>query len=59
MIKRRVSSNKEIFPMVEKSTITETKSLNRLRWFGHGQRLKENRIPPEKYYRRICKKKGG
>jgi len=32
--------------MVKKPTITETIRLNRLRWFGHVQRMEENRIPP-------------
>ena len=30
--------------------ITETISLNRLLWFGHVQRMEENRIPPPKEY---------
>ena len=36
--------------MVKKSTITETIRLNRLHWFGHVQRMGENRIPKKKYY---------
>ena len=31
--------------MVKKPTITETIRLHRLRWFGHVQRMEENRIP--------------
>ena len=31
--------------MVKKSTITETLKLNRLRWFGHVQRMEDHRIP--------------
>jgi len=31
--------------MVENPTITETIRLNSLHWFGHIQRMKENRIP--------------
>ena len=30
--------------MVKKPTITETIRLNKLRWFGHVQRLEENTI---------------
>ena len=31
--------------MVKKPIITETIRLHRLRWFGHVQRMEENRIP--------------
>jgi len=31
--------------MVKKPTKTETIMLNRLLWFGHVQRMEENRIP--------------
>jgi hypothetical protein len=31
-------------------TITETISLHRLRWFGHVQRIEENRIPKRVLY---------
>jgi hypothetical protein len=41
----RILTNKEIYAMVKKSTITETIRLNRLHWFGHVQRMGENRIP--------------
>jgi hypothetical protein len=36
--------------MVKKSTIAETIRLNRLLWFGHVQRLEENRIPKKVLY---------
>jgi len=36
--------------MVKKSTITETIRLNRLHWFGHVQRMEENRIPKKVLY---------
>jgi len=41
----RILTNKEIYAMVKKPTITETIRLNRLQWFGHVQRMEENRIP--------------
>jgi hypothetical protein len=41
----RIISNTEIYAVVKNHTITETIRLNRLRWFGHVQRLEENRIP--------------
>ena len=44
-----VLTNKEIYAMVKKPTITETIRLNRLHWFGHVERMEENRIP-KKYY---------
>jgi len=34
----------------QKPTITETIRLNRLRWFGHVQRMRENRIPKKVLY---------
>ena len=48
----RILNNKEIYAMVKKPTVTETIRLNTLRWFGHVQRMKENRIshPPQKKY---------
>jgi hypothetical protein len=38
-------TNKEIYAIVKKHTIAETIRLHRLRWFGHVQRMEENRIP--------------
>ena len=42
------ATNKEIYAVVKKPTITETLRLNRLHWFGHVQRMEENKIPPPK-----------
>jgi hypothetical protein len=43
-------TNKEIYASVKKPpTIIKTIRLNRLHWFGHEQRMEENRIP-RKYY---------
>ena len=39
---RGILTNKETYAMVRKPTITETIRLNRLRWFGHVQRMEEN-----------------
>ena len=41
----RILTNKGIYVMVKKANITETVWLNRLCWFGHIQRMEENRIP--------------
>jgi len=46
----RVLTNKEIYAMVKKPAIMETVRLNRLRWFGHVQRMEENRIPKRVLY---------
>jgi hypothetical protein len=35
--------------LLKKPTITETIKLHRLRWFGHVQRMEENRIPKRVY----------
>jgi len=47
---RKILTNKEIYAMVKNPTITETIRLNRLRWFGHVQRMEENRIPKTVLY---------
>jgi len=38
----RILTNKEMYAIVEKPTITQTTRLNRLCWFGHVQRMDEN-----------------
>jgi hypothetical protein len=40
----RILTNKEIHAMIKKPTTRETIRLNRLCWFGHVQRMEENRI---------------
>ena len=42
--KCRILTNREIYASVKKPTIIETIRLNRLRWFGHVQRVEGNRI---------------
>jgi hypothetical protein len=38
------------YATVKKPTITETINLNRLHWFGHVQRMEENKFPKEYLY---------
>jgi len=42
--------NKEIYASVKKPTIIEAIRLSKLRWFGHVQRMEENRIPKRALY---------
>jgi hypothetical protein len=51
----RILTNKEIYASVKKSTIIETVRLNRLCWFGHVQRMEENRIPKRVLYMNLGK----
>jgi len=44
----RILTDKEIYSSVKKPTVIETIRLNRLRWFGHVQRMEENRILEQK-----------
>jgi hypothetical protein len=46
----RILTNKGIYASVKKPTITQTVRLNRLGWFGHVQRMEENRIPQRVLY---------
>ena len=48
--KWRILNNKEIYANVKKPTIIDTIRLNRLCWFGHVQRMEENRIPKKVLY---------
>jgi hypothetical protein len=46
----RILTNKEMYAVIKKPTITETIMLQRLRWFGHVQRMEENRTPKRVLY---------
>jgi hypothetical protein len=46
----RILTDKEIYTIVKKPNITETIRLHRLCWFGHIQRMEENRIPKRVLY---------
>ena len=46
----RILTNEEIYANIKKPTITEKIRLHRLRWFGHVQRMEENRIPKRVLY---------
>jgi len=46
----KILSNKEIYASVKKPAIIETVRLNRLCWFGHVQRMEENRSPKRVFY---------
>jgi hypothetical protein len=46
----RILTNKEIYANITKPTITETIRLHRLRWFGHVQKMGENRIAKRVLY---------
>jgi len=53
----RILTNKEMYARVKKPTITETIRLNRLRWFGHVQRMEEYRIPKRILYMNLGTKR--
>jgi hypothetical protein len=46
----RILTNKEIYKIGKIPTITETIRLHRFQWFGHVQRMEENRIPKRVLY---------
>jgi hypothetical protein len=46
----RIITNKEIYTIFKKPTITETIRLHRLCWFGHVQRMEGNGIPKRVLY---------
>jgi len=41
---RNLKLNKEMYASGEKPTIIETRRINRLHWFGHVQKMEENRF---------------
>jgi hypothetical protein len=45
-----MGNNGKIYAVVKKHTITETIRFDRLRWFGHVQRMEENRVPKKVLY---------
>ena len=47
---RRILTNEEIYANIKKPTVAETIRLHRLGWFGHVQRMEENRIPKRLLY---------
>ena len=53
----RILTNKDIYAGVKKLTIIETIRLNRLRSFGHVQRMEENRIPKRVLYMNLGMKR--
>ena len=46
----RILTSKETYASVKKPTVIDTIRLNRLHWFGHVQRMEENRIPKSVLY---------
>ena len=46
----RILTNEEIYANIKKPTMTETIRLHRLSWFGHVQRMEENRISKRVLY---------
>ena len=46
----RILTNTEIYANIKKPTIIQTIRLNRVRLFGHVERMEENRIPKRVLY---------
>jgi len=55
--KTGVLTHIEMYARVKKPTITEKIKLHRLRWFGHVQRMEENRIPKRVLYMNLGTKR--
>jgi hypothetical protein len=53
----KILTNKEIYAILKKPTTTETIRLHRLQWFGHVQRMEENRIPKGVLYMNLESKR--
>jgi hypothetical protein len=51
----RTLTNKEIYAILKKPTVTETIRLHRLHCFGHVQRMEENSIPKRVLYMHLEK----
>ena len=49
----RILTSKETYASVKKPTIIETMRLNRLRWFGHVQRMEGNRFHKRVLYMNV------
>jgi hypothetical protein len=45
-----MGNNGKIYAVVKKPTITETVRFDRLHWFGHVQKMEENRVPKKVLY---------
>jgi hypothetical protein len=46
----RILNDKEIYAIVKNPAMTDAIRLHRLHWFGHVQRMEENRIPQRVLY---------
>jgi hypothetical protein len=55
----RILTNKAIYTLIKKLTVTEKISLYRLCWFGHVQRVEECRIPKRVLYMNLGKRLRG
>jgi hypothetical protein len=53
----RILTDKEIYELIKKPTMTETIRLNMLCWFGHVERIEENIISKKVLYTNFEKSK--
>jgi hypothetical protein len=49
----RILTNTEIYAILKKPGMTETIRLHRLCWFGHVQRMEENKVPKRVLYKNL------